>query len=73
MDETMRISFSKEMRIQTMVEGMQLEHKTRFAGYIVDYIENNLSRYAATSETKPTLFDRPREAKTDRELKFKLI
>jgi len=69
----MRVSIGKAMRMDDTIDGMGLERKTRFAGYVVDYIENNLPRYAASGDGKPTLFDKSRENRTDRELKFKLI
>mmetsp|Transcript_35734 Transcript_35734/g.47018 ORF Transcript_35734/g.47018 Transcript_35734/m.47018 type:complete len:245 (-) Transcript_35734:797-1531(-) len=73
MDETMKVSIGASMRMDDTIDSMGLERKTRFAGYIVDYIENNLPRYASLGESKPSLFDRSRENRTDRELKFRLI
>ena len=55
------------------IDSMGIERKTRFAGYIVDYVENNLPRYVSSGQNKPSLFDRPRETKSYRELKFKLM
>lgn len=74
-DESMQITIASSMNIDDTIDGIGLERKTRFAGYIVDYVENNLPRYAAGSEdgSKPSLFDKPRETRAERELKFKLI
>ena len=73
MDETMRVSIGATMRMDDTIDGMGIERKTKFAGYVVDYIENNMPRYAAGGDGKPSLFDKSRENRTDRELKFKLI
>ena len=62
------------MRMDDTIDSMGLERKTKFAGYLVDYIENNLPRYSANSDgSKHSLFDKSRENRTDRELKFKLL
>lgn len=73
MDETMRINIDKQMRMDDTIDSMGLERKTRLAGYIVDYVENNLPRYVSGEGTKPSLFDKSRENRADRELKFKLM
>lgn len=75
MDESMQITINPSMRMDDTIDGIGLERKTRFAGYIVDYVENNLQRYAAAGGegTKPSLFDKSRESRTERDLKFKLI
>ena len=76
MDESMQIVINPSMRMDDTIDGIGLERKTRFAGYIVDYVENNLPKYAATSAEgtiKPSLFDKSRESRTERDLKFKLI
>ena len=72
-DETMKISIPKTMRMDDMLENLGTERKTRFAGYLVDYIENNLDRYANLPGKKPALFDKSRENDQNRALKFSLI
>ena len=69
----MKMEIHPSMRMDDTIDAMGIERKTRFAGYIVDYVENNLSRYAASGRDSPSLFDKPRENRSDRELKFKLI
>ena len=69
----MKVSIGTSLRMDDTIDGMGVERKTRFAGYLADYIENNLPRYSGSGENKPSLFDRSRENRTDRELKFKLI
>ena len=76
MDESMQIVIHPSQRMDDTIDGIGLERKTRFAGYIVDYVENNLPRYAASSvegTLKPSLFDKSRESRPERDLKFKLI
>ena len=76
MDESMQIAINPSLRMDDTIDGIGLERKTRFAGYIVDYVENNLPKYAASSAEgtiKPSLFDKSRESRTERDLKFKLI
>ena len=69
-DETMKILIPNTKRMDDIIDGMGIERKTRFAGYLGDYIENNIERYASTSGTKPSLFDVAREKDTDRGLKI---
>ena len=70
----MHIEIPASRQIDPTIDGISLERKTRFAGYIIDYIENNLPRYAAGStENKPSLFEYAREKGPDREMKFTLI
>ena len=38
------------LNMDETIDGMQIEHKTKFAGYVVDYIENNMSKYAALGD-----------------------
>ena len=72
-DETMKILIPNTKRMDDIIDGMGIERKTRFAGYLGDYIENNIEGYALASGTKPSLFDLAREKDTDRGLKIQLI
>ena len=42
----MIITLDKRERMDETIDQMGIEKKTKLAGYIVDYVENNLERYA---------------------------
>ena len=69
----MIITLDKRERMDETIDQMGIEKKTKLAGYIVDYVENNLERYASGGDNKPSLFDKARETRIDRESKFKLM
>ena len=74
-DESVRIEvqlINNSLSMDATIDGMGIEHKTKFAGYLVDYIENNIPRYAQLAD-KPAIFENPRETGKERELKLKLI
>ena len=41
-DDTMRIEISRNQRIDETIESMESLHKTKFAGELSEYIENNI-------------------------------
>ena len=45
-DDTMRIEISKNQRIDETIESMESLHKTKFAGELSEYIENNIDKMA---------------------------
>ena len=69
----MKIVIKNRGEMDGTIDAMGLEKKTRFAGYVVDYVENNIARYSAKGDKIPTLFDKARESRSDRESKYKLI
>ena len=75
-DETMKINISKNQRIDETIEGLEAQHKTKFAGELSEYVENNLEMFAVNQMTqslpKP-LFEAARETTPDRLMKMKLI
>ena len=45
-EDTMRIEISKNQRIDETIETMESLHKTKFAGELSEYIENNIEKEA---------------------------
>lgn len=71
-DDTMKIDIPGTRRMDDIIDGMGTERKTRFAGYLGDYIENNIEKHAAKLGSV-SLFDKAREKDTERALKILLI
>jgi len=70
-EEDLHIEISKSQRIDETIENLKQEHKTRFAGLLIDYIEHCLDKGGNSGE-KP-LFEVARERAEDKDSKFKLI
>ena len=68
-DDTMKIEISKNQRIDETIESLESQHKTRFAGELSEYVENNIESFAqqlmGQSVPKP-LFEAAREVTADR-------
>lgn len=71
-DDTMKIEIPHTKRMDDIIDGMGTERKTRFAGYLGDYIENNVEKHASMPAC-PSLFDKAREKDVERNLKIQLI
>ena len=76
--ETPKIDFKIKIgalkRIDETIENLSTPHRVAFFKSLVLYVNQNMESYAKSANQKtPGLFDKPRESKADRELKFKLI
>lgn len=76
--ETPKIDFKIKIgalkRIDETIENLSNPHRVAFFKSLVVYVNTNMETYSKSATQKtPGLFDKPRESKADRELKFKLI